>query len=213
LLELSHFRADLDEVMGKMRPELDEDEYAQLRTLRDTLFVYQRANQVKINHSVMELICAKHLILNGFQVEIEHMIDKVSCDVFGTKGFGTALVEVETGFVSPENALDPNTYLKARVASKITRYSSFANKFILGTPPYYIMQIPPALTKPPRFRTDEEIAAIKGLCDRYYTSPPVSIDEIRNARLHSIYAIDVDNASVREWEVNEYLGKAALWSL
>ena len=211
--ELSHFRADLDEVMEKMRPELDEEEYAQLRTLRDTLFSYHRANQVKINHSVMELICAKHLILNGFQVEIEHMIDKVSCDVFGTKGLGTALVEVETGFVSPENALDPNTYLKARVASKITRYSSFANKFILGTPPYYIMQIPPALTKPPRFRTDEEIAAIKGLCDRYYTSPPVSIDEIRNARLHSIYAIDVDNVSVREWEVNEYLGKAALWSL
>ena len=213
MLELSHFRADLDEVMEKMRPELDEEEYAQLRTLRDTLFGYHRANQVKINHSVMELICAKHLILNGFQVEIEHMIDNVSCDVFGTKGFGTALVEVETGFVSPENALDPNTYLKARVASKITRYSSFANKFILGTPPYYIMQIPPALTKPPRFRTDEEIVAIKGLCDMYYTSPPVSIEEIRNARLHSIYAIDVDNVSVREWEVNEYLGKAALWSL
>ncbi len=211
--ELSHFRADLDEVMEKMRPELDDEEYAQLRTLRDTLFVYHRANQVKINHSVMELICAKHLILNGFQVEVEHMIDKVSCDVFGTKGFGTALVEVETGFVSPENALDPNTYLKARVASKITRYSSFANKFILGTPPYYIMQIPPELTKPPRFRTDEEIADITRLCDMYYTSPPVSIDEIRNARLHSIYAIDVDNVSVREWEVNEYLGKAALWSL
>ena len=213
MLELSQFRADLDKVMEKTRPELEDDEYAQLRSLRDTLFVYQRANQVKINHSVMELICAKHLILNGFQVEIEYMIDKVSCDVFGTKGFGTALVEVETGFVSPENALDPNTYLKARVASKITRYSGFANKFILGTPPYYIMQIPPALTKPPRFRTDGEIAAIKKLCDLYYTSPPVTIEEIRNARLHSIYAIDVDNVSVREWEVNEYLGKAALWSL
>jgi hypothetical protein len=199
--------------MGKMRPELDGDEYAQLRTLRDQLFILQRANQVKINHSVMELICAKHLIINGFQVELEHMIDKVSCDVFASKGFGTALVEVETGFVSPENALDPNTYLKARVASKIIRYSGFANKFILGTPPYYIMQIPPAVTKPPRFRTDEEIAVIKKLCDLYYTSPPVTIDEIRNARLHSIFAIDVDKVSVKEWEVNEYLGKAALWSL
>jgi len=213
MLELSHFRADLDEVMEKIRPEVEDDEYAQLRTLRDQLFRLQRANQVKINHSVMELICAKHLIQNGFHVELEHMIDKVSCDVFATKGFGTALVEVETGFVSPENALDPNTYLKARIASKITRYSSFANKFILGTPPYYIMQIPPALTKPPRFRTDEEIAAIKKLCDLYYTSPPVTLEEIRNARLHSIYAIDVDKVSVREWEVNEYLGRAALWSL
>lgn len=196
-----------------MMPGLDNDEYSQLHNLRDTLLGYHQTNQVKINHSVMELICAKHLIMNGFQVEIEHMIDKVSCDVFGTKGFGTALVEVETGFVSPANALDPNTYLKARIASKITRYSGFANKFILGTPPYYIMQIPPALTKPPRFRTDEEIEAIKGLCDLYYTNPPVSIEEIRNARLHSIYAIDVDMVFVREWEVNEYQGKAALWSL
>ncbi len=211
--ELSLFRADLDEVMRKMRPELDKNEYSQLCILRDQLFGLQRANQVKINHSVMELICAKHLILNGFRVDLEHMIDKVSCDLFATKGFGTALVEVETGFVSPENALDPNIYLKARVASKITRYSGFANKFILGTPPYYIMQIPPALTKPPRFRTDSEIAAIKELCDLYYTSPPVTIEDIRNARLHSIYAIDVDTVSVREWEVNEYLGKAALWSL
>ncbi|MDP6457822.1 MAG: hypothetical protein QGF78_00590 [Candidatus Bathyarchaeota archaeon] len=210
---MSHFRADVDEVMSRMMPGLDNDEYSQLHNLRDTLLGYHQTNQVKINHSVMELICAKHLIMNGFQVEIEHMIDKVSCDVFGTKGFGTALVEVETGFVSPANALDPNTYLKARIASKITRYSGFANKFILGTPPYYIMQIPPALTKPPRFRTDEEIEAIKGLCDLYYTNPPVSIEEIRNARLHSIYAIDVDMVFVREWEVNEYQGKAALWSL
>jgi hypothetical protein len=75
------------------------------------------------------------------------------------------------------------------------------------------MQIPPALTKPPRFRTDEEMAAIKRLCDLYYTSPPVTLEEIRNARLHSIYAIDVDKVSVREWEVNEYMDKAALWSL
>jgi hypothetical protein len=199
--------------MRKIKPELEKNEYLQLCDLRDNLFKLQNANQVKINHSIMELICAKHLIQNGFHVELEHIIENVSCDIFASKGYGTALVEIETGFVSPENALDPNTYLKARVASKITRYSGFANKFILGTPPYYIMQIPPALTKPPRFRTDNEIAAIKKLCDLYYTNPPVTTEEIRNARLHSIYSVDVDNVSVYEWEVNEYLGKAAVWSL
>jgi hypothetical protein len=199
--------------MRKIKPELEKNEYMQLSDLRDNLFRLQNANQVKINHSIMELICAKHLIQNGFHVELEHIIENVSCDIFASKGYGTALIEIETGFVSPENALDPNTYLKARVASKITRYSGFANKFILGTPPYYIMQIPPALTKPPRFRTDNEIAAIKKLCDLYYTNPPVTTEEIRNARLHSIYSVDVDNVSVYEWEVNEYLGKAAVWSL
>jgi hypothetical protein len=69
----------------------------------------------------MELICAKHLIQKGFDVEIEHDLDKVSCDVYGVKGFGSVIIEVETGFVPPENAVDPLTYLKARIASKITR--------------------------------------------------------------------------------------------
>jgi hypothetical protein len=181
--------------------------------LRNRLVDLYALNRVKINHSVMELICAKHLIQNGFQVELEYTINRISCDVYATKGYGTAIVEVETGFVSPKNALDPLTYLRARIASKITRYSEFANKFILATPPYYIMQIPPALTKPPRYRSDEEISEIKGLCDLYYTNPPVVLEEIKNARLHSIYALDVDLVSVKEWEVNEYLGKAALWSI
>jgi len=75
------------------------------------------------------------------------------------------------------------------------------------------MQIPPALTKPPRFRKDGEIATVKELCDLYYSSPPVTLEEVRNARLHSIYALDVDEVSVKEWEVNEYIGKAALWAI
>ena len=160
-----------------------------LLTLKDRLVEMHDRNLVKINHSVMELISAMHLVVSGFDVE------------------------VETGFVPPEHATDPSTYLKARIASKIVRYSGFSNKFIIASTPYYIMQIPPALTKPPRFRTEEEISSIKGLCDLYYTSPPVSLEEIRNARLHSIYTLDVDRVVVREWEVNEYLGKAAVWSL
>jgi hypothetical protein len=161
----------------------------------------------------MELICAKYLIQNGFEANLEHVIGNLSTDVYAKKGFGSLIVEVETGFVPPEHALDPITYLRARVASKITRYSSYANKFVLATTPYYIMQIPPSLTKPPRFRTEEEINYIKNLCDAYYSNPPIIPGEIRNARLHSIFVIDVDNTEIREWDVNEYMGKAALWTV
>ncbi|KON30895.1 hypothetical protein AC482_02615 [miscellaneous Crenarchaeota group-15 archaeon DG-45] len=196
-----------------MREDLDQEERAKMMRLRDDLLRLQERNVVKINHSVMELLCAKYLIQGGFEVELEHNLDGVSCDLYAVKGLGSLIVEVETGFVPPEHALDPQTYLRARIASKITRYSGYANKFCLGTPPYYIVQVPPALTKPPRFRAPEEIASIKGLCDLYYTSPPVTLEEIRNARLHSIYTLDVDSVSVREWEINEYMGKAALWSV
>ncbi len=207
------FVSDVEKTVGRMKGELEREEYAKLLRLRDRLLQLHSKNLVKINHSIMELVCARHLIQSGFDVELEHTLDGVSCDIYAVKGFGTLIVEVETGFVPPEHALDPRSYLRARIASKITRYSGFANKFCLSTPPHYIMQIPPALTKPPRFRTQEEVAAIKRLCDLYYTSPPVTFEEIRNARLHSIYAIDVDNLSVREWDVNEYMGKAALWSV
>lgn len=210
---MDEFLNDVEATVNKMREELEPEEYSRLLRLRGRLIQLHSRNLVKINHSVMELVCSKHLIKSGFEVDLEHTLDGVSCDIYAVKGYGTLIVEVETGFVPPEHALDPRSYLRARIASKITRYSGYANKFCLGTPPHYIMHIPPALTKPPRFRTQEEIAAMKKLCDLYYTSPPVTLEEIRNARVHSIYVLDVDSVSVREWDVNEYLGKAALWSV
>ncbi len=209
---LDEFENDIDASIRKMRAELTSEEYEKLLRLRDRLLELHGMNLVKINHSVMELVCAKHLIKSGFEVELEHTLNGVSCDIYAVKGYGTLIVEVETGFVSPEYALDPQSYLKARIASKITRYSGYANKFCLSTPPHYVMQIPQALTKPPRFRTKEEIAVIKGLCDQYYTNPPVTVEEVRNARLHTIYSLDIDTVSVKELDVSEYMGKAALWS-
>ncbi len=207
------FTVDIDSVIKKFEDELSQDEYAKILTLREDLIDKYNKRQVKINHSVMELICAKFLIKNGFNVDIEHELNTISTDIYAKKGFGSLIVEVETGFVPPDHALDPLMYLRARVASKITRYSAYANKFILATTPYYIMQVPSSLIKPPRFRTPEEVEYLKKLCDMYYSNPPVSLEEIRNARLHSIYVVDVDDTSIREWEVNEYMGKAALWAV
>ena len=207
------FIEDIDYVVKKIEDELSQEEYSKILVLRESLLKLYRERRVKINHSVMELICAKFLVQTGFNVELEHELNSISTDIYAKKGFGSLIVEVETGFVPPTHALDPVNYLRARITSKITRYSAFANKFILATTPYYIMQIPPSLVKPPRFRTQEEINYIKTLCDQYYSNPPVSLEEIRNARLHSIYVVDVDNTSIREWEVNEYMGKTALWNV
>lgn len=206
------FMRDVDTVLAKALAKMDPAYHSKMRSIREDLEAMHRANRVKINHSVMELVCAMHLIASGFEVTLETAVDGVSADIYAEKGLGTLMVEVETGFVPPENAVDPLVYLRVRAASKITRYSGYASKFLLATPPYYVLQIPPSLTKPPRFRTEAECVELKGLCDLYYTNPPVSMEEIRNARLHSIFVVDVDNVSVREWEVNEYMGKAQLWT-
>ena len=142
---------------------------------------------------------------------MEHSIEGLTCDLCGVKGYGTLIVEIETGFVPPEHALDPSVYNKARIASKITRYSNYSNKFGLGVPPYYIIQIPPALSKPPKRRSQEELRGIKRLCDLYYRKPPVSLNEIRNARLHAIYIIDVDKGTVQEMDPDTYIENTVNW--
>jgi hypothetical protein len=205
------FIEDIDTVVKKIEDELSQEEYSKILVLRESLISMYRQRKVKINHSVMELICAKHLVQTGFDVDLEYELNSLSTDIYAKKGYGSLIVEVETGFVPPAHALDPLNYLRGRITSKICRYSAYANKFILATTPYYIMQLPPSLVKPPRFRSEEEVIHLKKLCDQYYKNPPVSLEEIRNARLHSILVVNVDNTSIREWEVNEYMGKAALW--
>jgi hypothetical protein len=155
------------------------------------------------------LVCAKYLIQKGYEVQIEYPLNSsLTCDLYGIKGLGNQVVEIETGFIPPENALAPLTYTTARLASKIIRYSSFAGKFALGVPPHYILPFPRTLAKPPRNRSEQEIEQIKNLCDAYYQKPPVTIEEIRNARIQEIYIIDVDRSKVQEIDPEAYLKRA-----
>jgi len=211
---MKKFDRDLGILLRRLNKNTDKETKKKLNRLRDRLIRLNEENVVKINHSVMELVCAKHLILKGYEVNVEHPLDgELICDLYGVKGYGTLIVEVETGFVPPDHALDPATYCKARIASKITRYGNHSDKFALGVPPYYILQIPPALTRPPRDRKSEELREIKSRCDLYYKNPPVSLDEIRNARLHTIYVIDVDEVTVQEVDPSTYVENKARFGL
>ena len=170
--------------------------------------LYQR-NLVKINHSAMELVCAKHLIRYGYRVDVEKQLtDILICDVYAEKGDGVAIVEIETGFIPPEHALDPLSYYSARIASKIARYSKYANQFVLATPPVSMLPIPSLFRRPPRDRRPAEIKQVKQLCDAYYKNPPVVEDEILNARLHMIYIINIDSSKVFEMDVDSYFEQA-----
>jgi hypothetical protein len=200
------FEQDLAALMSRLTIGVEKDVENKLNMLKDWLMNLQRENVVKINHSVMELVCAKHLILKGYEVQLEYQLNDLStCDLYSIKGYGNLIVEIETGFIPPEHALFPLTYTSARLASKIIRYSSFAGKFALGMPPQYVLPFPRALAKPPRRRTAEEIEAIKKLCDKYYQNPPVTEEEICNARIQEIYIIDVDQAKVQEIDPEAYM--------
>src|SRR3990170_7455279 len=203
------FEQDLSTLMCRLTADMADEACTKLDELKDWLLKLQKENVVKINHSVMELVCAKYLILKGYDVKLEYPLNELlTCDLYSTKGYGNLIVEIETGFIPPEHALYPLTYTSARLASKIIRYSSFAGKFALGMPPHYILPFPSALAKPPRKRTPEEIGLIKKLCDRYYQNPPVTEEEIRNARIQEIYIIDVDQTKVHEIDPETYMKRA-----
>ena len=205
------FEEDLAVLLNRLTTDSDERVKNRLNILKDALVNLRKENIVKINHSVIELACAKYLIEREYEVQIEFPLNELlTCDLFATKGLGNLIVEVETGFIPPENALAPLTYTSARLASKIIRYSSFAGKFALGVPPHYILPFPRAFAKPPRNREDWEIQQIKRLVDAYYQKPPVTLEEIKNARIHEIYIIDVDHAKVQEVDPEAYLKRAML---
>lgn len=202
------FEKDLAALMSRLTVNVDIEVENKLNMLKDWLTKLHKENVVKINHSVMELVCAKHLILKGYEVQIEFPLNEIlTCDLYSIKGYGNLVVEVETGFIPPDQALFPLTYISARLASKIIRYSSFAGKFALGMPPHYILPLPKALAKAPRKRAEEDINQIKSLCDRYYQNPPVTKEEISNARIHEIYLIDVDRTRVQEIDPEAYVNR------
>src|SRR5665647_1862541 len=203
------FERDLTFLLSRLTVDVTPEVENKLNILKEWLLKLHKQNVVKINHTVMELVCAKYLIQKGYEIQLEYPLSEIlTCDLYGIKGLGNLIVEIETGFIPPENALAPLTYTSARLASKIIRYSSFAGKFALGVPPHYILPFPRALAKPPRNRTDKEITQIKNLCNAYYQKPPVTLEEIRNARIQEIYVVDVDRLKVQEIDPETYLKRA-----
>jgi len=204
-LDLERFTADVTSLSAKMSVGEPEDVVQRMDFVKNRLIHLYSRNLVKINHSAMELVCAKHLIRYGYHVDVEKQLtDILVCDVYAEKGDGAAIVEIETGFIPPEHALDPLSYYAARIASKIARYSKYANKFVLATPPVSILPIPQLFARPPKDRRPSEIKDVKALCDKYYKNPPVTDDEILNGRLHIIYIINIDASKVVEMDVDSY---------
>lgn len=188
----------------KFGPQLHD----KITKLASRLIELHRENRVKINHSIMEYVLAAHLAAKGYEVDVEYPLgDGLIADLIAFKDGKKMIIEVETGFTSPENALDPQAFLTARVISKIARYSVHADKFSLATPAHNILQIPTILLKPAKRRSPEEITLLKELCDRYYATPPIAREKLAEMRLHSIYILNVDLLEVDQLTPRKYLAK------
>jgi len=205
-LDIEKFTEDVYTIAEKLTVGQSPEIKSKINFVRERLIELYQKNLVKINHSVLEIICASNLISQGYTVDIEkHLSEILVCDVFATKGDGTFIMEIETGFTPPDHALDTIDYYVARIASKIARYSQYCSKFALATPVVGILPIPKLFLKPPSKRTKDEIRAIKDLVDRFYKNPPIEINDIVNARLHSVYLINIDKCFAKQVDPYTYL--------
>ncbi|MCS7103672.1 MAG: hypothetical protein NZ992_07325, partial [Candidatus Korarchaeum sp.] len=85
------------------------------------------------------------------------------------------------------------------------RYSIHSDEFYLAAPPTYLMEIPSFILLPPEERGDSELIKWKSLLDVYYTSPPISIEVLRRAKLNGVLVTSVDEGRVSELSPIAYL--------
>ncbi|MGY5147822.1 MAG: hypothetical protein ACW9W4_07475 [Candidatus Nitrosopumilus sp. bin_7KS] len=205
-MDLKKFSNDIFEMSEKLSKNLKENDASKLNHVGKQLIGMYKKNLVKINHSILEIICASNLISRGFTVEVEKDIsDILVCDIFAKKGGGNNIIEIETGFTPPEHAMDTIDYFSARIMSKIARYSQYCSKFSLATPVVGLLPISKIFLLPPNARKKADVQRIKDLCDRYYKNPPIEYDDILNAHLHSIYLINIDKGFAKELDPQGYM--------
>lgn len=223
------FVKDMDALIRKIRPNTPDDIIEQLMGVRERFVELSKRRLVKINHSIMQFLCAKYLIENGYRIEIEYPLNggALMADIFAVRervlGFGadprdailsemhgiseneeTLVLEVETGFVPPKAALHPGHYRLTRIAAKIARYAGFSHRFSLATPHYHVLQIPNAMFQPVGHRNEAELKNLKALCDAQYLHPPVLYDELATSEIHSIFVVNVDETKVLEVDPQKY---------
>ncbi len=205
-MDVEKFRNDVYEITERLAKKLDNKDTPKLNYVRQRLIELYEKNLVKINHSVLELICAANLIARGYSVDVEKSVSNVLvCDIFAKKGDGSTIIEIETGFTPPEHALDTVDYYAARIMSKIARYSQYCSKFSLATPVIGILPLSKIFLDPPNSRRKEQVRKIKSICDRFYKNPPITEEEILNAHLHSIYLIHIDKNFAKEQDPLSYI--------
>ncbi len=204
-MDLEKFRDDVYAVTNKLATQLQKDDIPKLNYVRQRLIDLYQQNLVKINHSVLEIICAANLVAKGYTVDVEkRLTDSLVCDVYAKKEGHVSIIEIETGFTPPEHALDTIGYYISRIVSKIARYSKYCNEFSLATPVIGMIPLHQLFLNPPSLRPENEIKKIKTICDEFYKNPPIEYDDILNAKLNSIYLINIDKGFAKEIDPVSY---------
>ena len=229
-LARNKFTHDMDILLDQLEPSTKLGTISQLSPICDRLIELNKKRLVKINHSILQVICAKHLIDQGYSVKVEHPLlgGQLMADLFATRkkepeieydiesiliserlglpdDVEALVVEVETGYVPPKAALYPGKYRTTRMAAKIARYCRYSHRFGMATPNFHVLQIPRILMMPPEQRNQEKLEKLLRRCNEFYQNPPILLDSLKMSEVDSVYIINVDHGTITEIPPDKYL--------
>ena len=150
---------------------------------------------LNINHSVLQLILSGYLLSKGFRVYVEVEVQGGVMDIYAIKGKDIG-IEVETGYVPPNNAIDPEEFLMGRLSLKTVKYSNIVSEFYIAVPSFYIPPIPRELLLDPNERSEEEVRNIMRLIRKYSKTPDITINDVKTSKINGIITINTKDMKI-----------------
>ncbi|HET6458855.1 MAG TPA: hypothetical protein VFG24_08270, partial [Nitrosopumilaceae archaeon] len=81
-MDVEKFTDDVYAIAQRLSEGKSPEIKSKINFVRERLIELYTQNLVKINHSVLEIICASNLIAEGYTVDVEqHLSDILVCDV------------------------------------------------------------------------------------------------------------------------------------
>jgi len=150
---------------------------------------------LNINHSILQLILSGYLLSNGFRVYVEVEVQGGVMDIYAIKGNDVG-IEVETGYVPPNNAIKAEEFLMGRLSLKTARYSNMASQFYIAVPSFYLPPIPKELLLDPNERSEDEVRSIMRLIRKYSKTPDITINDVKTSKINGVITINSKNMKI-----------------
>ena len=192
-MKTNHVVRDLELIYGKV-----SDCYGMNSNLEEIyrkLLGLSKIGILNINHSVLQLILSGYLLSKGFRVYVEVEVQGGVMDIYAIKVKDLG-IEVETGYVPPNNAIKAEEFLMGRLSLKTAKYSNMVSEFYIAVPSFYIPPIPKELLLDPNERKEEDVRNIMRLIRKYSKTPDVTINDVKTSKINGIITINTKDMKV-----------------
>lgn len=146
-------------------------------------------------HHAIQRITANWLSSWGFDVYLEERLgEDLVADVYAESPWGSVVVEVETGFIDPRAVETPEKFLLAKIVAKASRYSIYADTFVVALPSFLSLDIE-ALRR--IIRGDYTVLGGGGAWEVLRLVRRPRLGSLWDARVDAVFWVNVSEGSIR----------------